>query len=104
MLRRIEADDPLVERATAGALASRESEAAAAPPPLALDAEMELLPRGHPKWVRDGISISQRAREIVARLRPIAIRVLRFWDHRVRSILVAGRRVSVDPSGSYRAE
>jgi len=30
--------------------------------------------------------------------------VLSFWDHRIRSVLIGGSRVSIDPSGSYRAE
>lgn len=104
MLRRIEADDPAVERTGLGALVARESEPVVAPPALTADTEMELLPHGHPKWVRDGVSISQRAREIIAHLRPIAVRVLRFWDHQLRSIVIGGRRVRVDPSGSYRVE
>jgi hypothetical protein len=62
-----------------------------------------LLPRDHPKWNKDALTISQRARELIARLRPVAVKVLTFWDHRVRSIVVASRRIAVDPSGSYRA-
>ena len=60
------------------------------------------LPRDHPAWQRDVISVSARAREIVARLRPLAIRALTFWDHVRRSTAIAGRTLEIDPSGSYR--
>jgi hypothetical protein len=60
------------------------------------------LPRDHPAWQRDVLSVSARARELIARLRPVTVRVLTFWDHVLRGILVGGRRVEVDPSGSYR--
>ncbi|HEV3157874.1 MAG TPA: hypothetical protein VGZ00_11050 [Candidatus Baltobacteraceae bacterium] len=70
-----------------------------------LDGEpQDRLPSDHPAWMRDAISISRRAREMLARITPVAIRILTFWDHRVRSVLVAGRRLSVDPSGSYRMD
>jgi hypothetical protein len=39
---------------------------------------------------------------LLAKIKPIAIRVVAFWEHRVRSVAVAGGRVSVDASGSYR--
>lgn len=79
-----------------------------APAPLAYEAlpEVELetpyLPRDHPPWLRDAVAISTRARELLTRMKPIAMRVLSFWDHAVRGITVAGRRLSVDASGSYR--
>jgi hypothetical protein len=41
---------------------------------------------------------------LIARLRPVAVRILGFWDHRIRSAFVAGTRISIDPSGSYRME
>ncbi len=83
--------------------------ALALPPPLpvALDPEVDVasnLPSDHPPWAKDTLSISQRARALLARLRPIAIKVVTFWDHRVRSVLVGGRTLSVDASGSYRLE
>ena len=59
------------------------------------------LPREHPAWVRDAVALSRRARGIVARLRPAVFLVLSFWDHRIRSIAVGGRRVRIDASGSY---
>ncbi len=52
-----------------------------------------LLPRDHPKWARDAVTLSQRAREIVARLRPVIVKILTFWDHRVRSAWIGGSRV-----------
>jgi len=60
------------------------------------------LPRDHPAWQRDIISISHRARALIAALRPITVRVLTFWDHHVREIAFGSRSLSVDPSGSYR--
>lgn len=74
--------------------------------PLIPEDELETppLPREHPKWVKDAVAVSQRARAIIARLRPIAVRILSFWDHRIRSIGVCGRRIEVDMSGSYRLE
>lgn len=100
MLRRIEPDDR-----------------SAARPPLATDAAENVvpaiaegdidatrLPPDHPSWVRDAIAVSARARQLVARLKPAVVAVLSLWDHRLRSIVVGGRRVSVDPSGSYRAD
>jgi hypothetical protein len=41
---------------------------------------------------------------LVARLKPAIVAVLSVWDHRFRSIVVAGRHVRVDPSGSYRSD
>jgi hypothetical protein len=60
------------------------------------------LPHDRPRWVTDAVAVSRAAREVVARLRPIAIRVLSVWDHRLHSVVVAGRGVQVDASGSYR--
>jgi hypothetical protein len=68
------------------------------------DLETGLLPQDQPRWVKDAVAVSQRAREIIAKLRPAAVRVLSFWDHRIRSIAVEGRLVRVDASGSYRAD
>ncbi len=101
MLRRIEPE----ESATALPLyvgASRSEAIVAAVP----EAELEtaLLPYDHPRWVKDALAVSQRAREILAKLRPVALKVLCFWDHRIRSIVIGDRRVHVDPSGCYRAD
>jgi hypothetical protein len=60
------------------------------------------LPGGHPTWQRDVLAVSARVRAIVAALRPVAVRVLTFWDHVIRSISIGQRRIEVDPSGSYR--
>jgi hypothetical protein len=75
--------------------------------PAASDAEFDSgtqLPRDHPKWVRDTLTVSQRARDLIARLRPIALAVLSFWDHRSRSAVVAGSRLCIDASGSYHIQ
>ncbi len=60
------------------------------------------LPSDHPAWMRDVVSVSQRARALFVKLKPVAVRVIAFWEHRVRSIVVGNRTVSVDASGSYR--
>ncbi|HZO93451.1 MAG TPA: hypothetical protein VFB22_06740 [Candidatus Baltobacteraceae bacterium] len=60
------------------------------------------LPREHPAWQRDVLSVSSRARETLARLRPVVIRVLTFWDHVVRAAAIGHRRLEIDPSGCYR--
>lgn len=74
--------------------------------PLIPDDELETppLPREHPRWVKDAMAVSQRARQLIARLRPVVVRVLTFWDHHVRSISVGGRQLSIDASGSYHIE
>ena len=74
--------------------------------PLISDDELETppLPREHPKWVKDAVAVSQRARALIVRLRPIIVRILTFWDHHARSIGLGGRRLDVDISGSYRVE
>jgi hypothetical protein len=90
----------------------RDAEAALAAVPAVLVARrneqevppVQTLPRDHPHWVRDTISISSRARALLERVRPAVIRVLSFWDHAVRSVSIGGYRLSVDPSGSYRVE
>jgi len=90
----------------------RDAEAAlAALPPIAAAqrnqpeiAPVQTLPRDHPHWVRDTISISSRARALLDRIRPVVIRVFCFWDHALRTVSIGSRSLSVDPSGSYRVE
>jgi hypothetical protein len=79
--------------------------AAAAPSAHLPDDELETpaLPREHPRWVKDAVAVSQRARKLFALLRPAAIRVLTFWDHLSRGVTIAGQRLGVDSSGSYYA-
>ncbi len=61
------------------------------------------LPADHPAWQRDVLAISARARAVLARLRPVVVRVVTFWDHAVRGIVVGGdRKLEIDPSGCYR--
>jgi hypothetical protein len=60
------------------------------------------LPSDHPHWMKDTLSISQRARALIAKLKPVVVRVITAWDHRVRSISITGRTLKVDASGSYR--
>ena len=60
------------------------------------------LPNDHPRWMKDTLSISQRARALLQKMKPLVMRVITGWDHRVRQISVAGRTLKVDASGSYR--
>ena len=82
----------------------REAAAAAITPVLDVELDTPLLPRDHPQWAKDALTISNRARELIARLKPVVVKILTFWDHRIRSTLVGNARVSIDPSGSYRVE
>lgn len=101
MLRRIEGDER--NSALLGALVTGHSEAIVASIPEA-ELETPLLPHDHPKWVKDALTVSQRAREAIVKLRPVIVTVLSFWDHRVRALIIGGTRISVDASGSYRRE
>jgi hypothetical protein len=78
---------------------------AALPFALLPDDELEtpVLPREHPRWVREAPAISARARRLFANLRPAAISVFGFWDHRARAVTISGRTLGVDSSGSYYA-
>jgi hypothetical protein len=75
--------------------------------PFALQPDDELetpvLPREHPRWVRDALAISSRARRLFATLRPAAISVFGFWDHQTRAVTIGERTLGVDSSGSYYA-
>ena len=76
----------------------------ALPPPL-LDPELTVahaLPREHPSWMRDVLSVSTRAKAVIAKLKPVAIKVMTFWDHRIRELQIGNRRLGVDASGCYR--
>jgi hypothetical protein len=101
MLRRIELEE--AASATPLQVGTTRSEAVV---PVVAEAELEttLLPHDQPRWVKDAVAVSQRARELIAKLGPAAMHVLTFWDHRVRAIVVSGRSVHVDPSGCYRAD
>ncbi len=62
------------------------------------------LPNDHPPWLKDAVSISHRARALIATLKPAVVKVVTYWEHRIRSIVVGDRRVSVDPSGCYKLD
>ncbi len=102
MLRRIDPEESAatLSAATGGARASEPVVAAVGE----ADLEATGLPHDHPHWVRDAVAVSQRARRLLERLAPAVIAVLSMWDHRLRGIVVAGRRVHVDASGSYRTD
>lgn len=76
--------------------------------PLAMDPDERYdgsaLPGDHPAWLRDAVSMSQRARALLASLKPVVLHVIGAWEHRVRSIVVGGRSMKVDASGSYRID
>lgn len=101
MLRRIEFEEPSAVLPLE--VGPSRSEAIV---PVVAEAELEtaLLPNDQPRWVKDAVAVSQRARELIAKLRPAAVHVLCFWDHRIRAIVVGDRRVRVDASGCYRAD
>lgn len=101
MLRRLEVDDPNASLPVQ--IGATASEGIA---PVLPDGELEtsLSPHDRPRWVSDAVAVSQRARELIARLRPVAVRVLSFWDHRMRAIVVGECCVRVDASGSYRID
>ncbi|HEY5341845.1 MAG TPA: hypothetical protein VIK27_12520 [Candidatus Aquilonibacter sp.] len=102
MLRRVDADDRPQPAASSRPAPIESESVVPATPESAFDTS--LLPRDHPPWSKDAVTISQRARELIARLRPAVVAVLTFWDHRVRGAFVSGNRISIDPSGSYRVE
>jgi len=60
------------------------------------------LPTDHPAWQVDTFSISSRTRALLATLRPVAVAIVSFWDHTVRTLGVAGGTLSIDLSGCYR--
>lgn len=74
--------------------------------PLSLDPDDRYdgpaLPNDHPAWMRDAVSLSQRARALLATLRPVVLHVIGVWEHGLRSVVIGGRTVSIDASGSYR--
>ncbi len=62
------------------------------------------LPRDHAPWARDTVTLSVRARALLAALRPLVVVALTFWSHASRAFTAGGRRLHIDPSGSYRIE
>jgi len=101
MLRRLELDE--ANPTLSVQIGAAASEAIA---PVVPDGELEtpLSPHDRPRWVRDAVAVSQRARELIARLRPAAVRVLSFWDHRMRAVVIGECCVRIDASGCYRID
>jgi len=60
------------------------------------------LPPGHPVWPRDLLSLTRRARDVLAALPRVIIEVLSFWDHPRREAMIAGSLVVIDAAGTYR--
>lgn len=104
MIARIEAEEQAPGATTIFDALGPRAPHAVAQPVASAELETSLLPQDHPPWVRDALSVSNRAKDVIARLKPIAVRVLTYWDHRIRNIFVGGARVSIDPSGCYRSE
>jgi len=101
--------DPRESTGTTIGIVSPQAEIAAASAalPIGLDPDAEVgnnLPADHPAWAKDVLSLSARFRAMLSRIKPAVIRVLTYWDHHVRSIVVGGRRMAVDASGCYRLE
>jgi hypothetical protein len=72
-------------------------------PPIDAEANgLPELPADHPPWQRDVISMSSRARALIANAVPAIVRTLAYWDHRIREVAFGARTMSVDPAGSYR--
>ncbi len=74
--------------------------------PVTADESIDLthLPRDHPAWPTDSLSLSSRARALLAKITPVVVRVLTFWDHRVRAVAIGSARITIDPAGSYRLQ
>ena len=75
------------------------------PPLPPIDAEaagVPELPADHPPWQRDVVSLSSRARTLLASVVPVVVRTLSYWDHRIREIAFGPRTLAVDPAGCYR--
>ena len=78
---------------------------AVAPALLPIDTDaagLPALPNDHPQWQRDIVSMSARARAIVAHAAPVIVRTLTYWDHRIREVAFGARTLGVDPAGCYR--
>ncbi|HXO18219.1 MAG TPA: hypothetical protein VN909_08605, partial [Candidatus Dormibacteraeota bacterium] len=69
MLRRVDLEEPTA--ALPLQVGATRSEAVV---PVVAETELEttLLPHDQPRWVKDAIAVSQRARELIANLRPVA--------------------------------
>jgi hypothetical protein len=76
-----------------------------APPLAPIDPEAAgepLLPADHPPWQRDVVSLSSRARAVLATVVPTVVRVFSYWDHRLRELAFGARTLAIDPAGCYR--
>jgi hypothetical protein len=62
------------------------------------------LPRDHPKWARDRFTVSGATKALIDRVKPIAIRVFGFWDHRVHRLALDRVTIEIDAGGSYRCD
>jgi hypothetical protein len=60
------------------------------------------LPTDHPEWRPDVLSLSNRAKALLERIKPFLIRVMTFWDHRATRMELDDLTLEIDASGSYR--
>jgi hypothetical protein len=91
-----------------GALTTARSPEASEPQNVADGAGIEaigeiILPRDHPKWLRDRFVVSSATKTLLDRLKPFAIRLLGFWDHRTHRLSVEQGTILIDDSGAYRS-
>ncbi len=103
MLRRVEGDERREPQSLLRALGLERAEPIV-PAAAETDADTSFLPSDHPPWVKDALTVSTKARELLARLRPVVVTILSFWDHGIRSLSIGSARISIDPSGSYRMQ
>jgi hypothetical protein len=61
------------------------------------------LPHGHPKWLRDRFVVSSTTKALLGRLKPFAIRLFGFWDHRTHRLSIEDGTILIDDSGAYRS-
>lgn len=74
-------------------------------PPIDADATgMPELPAEHPRWQTDVVSISARARAVIASILPTVVRAYSYWDHHIREVAFGPRTLAVDPAGCYRLQ
>ncbi len=106
MSARVDPDAQVSANSVSNALALGSSAAPAAIASIDYDDRYggQTLPGDHPPWMKDTLSLSQRARALLATLRPVVMKVIAYYEHHVRSIVVGNGRLSVDASGSYRLD
>ncbi len=62
------------------------------------------LPSDFPAWVRDAVILSDPLRLVMVGLRPVVLKLVRYWDQRIRTVKVDGRTISLEDHGGYRLD